>query len=250
MCYPQNSFPSGSLECSCAIDSDPVDVAVERCLERLARATEEAEARQTVRELLGAAAGRILSLCRSTLRRRYPRLTRGPLNVQPEELLGAVVERLIKALRTVRPAGVREFFALAMTHVRWELNGLARELDAERHEPLAEDVVAEVTEERDEHFSPLGRRILEAIDGLPRIDQEIFHLVRVGGMTHPDAAQVLGISERTVQRRLRRILPHLWGVLGGIEPPQGMELQRNRTLRPNFAGVQAAAGERSPRRAA
>jgi RNA polymerase sigma-70 factor (ECF subfamily) len=249
MCYTGNSFPASSLECSCVIQSDPVDVAVERCLERLARATEDAEARRSVRELLGATAERILSLCGSTLNRRYPRLAKGPLNVRPEELLGAVVERLIKALRTARPAGVREFFALAMMHVRWELNGLARELDAERHEPLTTDVVADETEELDD-FSPLGRRILEAIDGLPQIDREIFHLVRLGGMTQPDAAQVLGISERTVQRRLSRILPHLWGVLGGLEPPVGTELQRNRTLRPNFAGAQAAAGERSPRRAA
>jgi RNA polymerase sigma-70 factor (ECF subfamily) len=251
MCHSQNSFPSGSLGCSCVIDSDSVDEAVERYLERLAQATEDAEARRwTVRELLGAATKRILSLCNLTLSRHYPRLTKGPLNLQPEELLGAVVERLIKALQTVRPAGVREFFALAMKHVRWELNGLARGLDAERCEPFAEEVVADETEEVEEPFSPLGQRILDAIDGLPRVDREIFNLVRLGGMTQPDAAQELGISERTVQRRLRRIMPHLWGVLGGLEPPQGTELQRNRTLRPNFAGAQAAAGERSPRRAA
>jgi RNA polymerase sigma-70 factor (ECF subfamily) len=249
MCYTDNNIPSGSLESNCVIESNPVDAAVERCLERLARATEDTEARRSVRELLTAAAGRILSLCGSTLSRHYPRLTKGPLNVQPDELLGAVMERLIRALRSVRPAGVREFFALAMKHLRWELNGLARELDAERCEPLAEDIVAAETGEPQD-FSPLGRRVLDAIDGLPRTDREIFNLVRVGGMTQPDAAQELGISERTVQRRLRRILPHLWGVLGGHEPPQGMELQRDRTLRPNFAGAQAAAGERSPRRAA
>ena len=34
-----------------------------------------------------------------------------PLNLQPDELLGAVVERLLKAMREARPQTVREFFA-------------------------------------------------------------------------------------------------------------------------------------------
>jgi RNA polymerase sigma-70 factor (ECF subfamily) len=36
-----------------------------------------------------------------------------PLNLQPDELLDAVVEHLLKAMRTVRPQTVRQFFALA-----------------------------------------------------------------------------------------------------------------------------------------
>ena len=52
-----------------------------------------------------------------------------PVNLQPDELLNAVVERLLKALRAARPRTVREFFALANQHMRWELNDLARRLD-------------------------------------------------------------------------------------------------------------------------
>ena len=36
-------------------------------------------------------------LCATLLYRSYPRLTRPPANLQPDEMLGAVVERLIKA---------------------------------------------------------------------------------------------------------------------------------------------------------
>jgi hypothetical protein len=57
------------------------------------------------------------------------------LNLQPDELLGAVVERLLKAMRTVRPQTVRQFFALVNLHMRWELNDLARRLD---DQPAAE----------------------------------------------------------------------------------------------------------------
>jgi RNA polymerase sigma-70 factor (ECF subfamily) len=43
-------------------------------------------------------------------------------------MLGAVVERLLKALRQVRPASARQCFALACQHMRWELNDVARRL--------------------------------------------------------------------------------------------------------------------------
>ena len=36
-----------------------------------------------------------------------------PLNLQPDELLGGVVERLLEAMREVHPQTVRQFFALA-----------------------------------------------------------------------------------------------------------------------------------------
>jgi RNA polymerase sigma-70 factor (ECF subfamily) len=61
-------------------------------------------------------------------------LTQPPLNLQTEEVLGAVVVRLLKALREARPRTVREFFALAGQHMRWELNDLARRSD---NQPVA-----------------------------------------------------------------------------------------------------------------
>ena len=79
-----------------------------------------------VRALLDRAVRRLETLCASILYRGYPRLAHPPLGLQPDELLGAVVERLLKAMREVRPKTVREFFALASQHMRWELNDLAR----------------------------------------------------------------------------------------------------------------------------
>ena len=48
--------------------------------------------------------------------------------------------------------------------------------------------------------------MLEAIDKLPEDEREVFGLVRIQGMTHPEAAEVLGVSAKTVQRRLNRSL--------------------------------------------
>src|SRR4051812_7572804 len=100
--------------------------AVQRYLDALAG---EAPAEPIIRDLLDRSVRRLHHLCAALLHRAYPRLTRPPLNLQAEELLGAVVERLLKALREARPGTVRQFFALAGRHVRWELNDLARRLD-------------------------------------------------------------------------------------------------------------------------
>src|SRR5262245_29861805 len=108
------------------MDEEHTSAAVQRYLDALAG---DASAEPVVRALLDRAVRRLHLLCASLLHRTYPRLTRPPLNLQAEELLGAVVERLLKALREARPATVRQFFALAGQHMCWELNGLARRLD-------------------------------------------------------------------------------------------------------------------------
>src|SRR5262249_3912909 len=84
-----------------------------------------------VRSVLESSVTRLHWLCESMLQRHYPRLMNGPLNLTADELLSGVVERLLKAMRQVHPETVRQFFALANRHMRWELNDFARNLDAE-----------------------------------------------------------------------------------------------------------------------
>ena len=91
---------------------------VQRYLDELAG---DAPAEPVVRALLDRAVRRLHLLCNSLLHRSYSRLTRPPLNLQADELLGAVVERLLEALREARPTTGREFLALAGQHLRWEL---------------------------------------------------------------------------------------------------------------------------------
>src|SRR5437867_7617791 len=92
--------------------------AVQRYLDDLAGDT---PAEPVIRALLDRAVRRLELLCANLLHRSYPRLTRPPLNLQPDEVLGGVVERLLKALRAVHPQTVRQFFALANQHMRWAL---------------------------------------------------------------------------------------------------------------------------------
>src|SRR5215469_2159251 len=99
---------------------------VQRYLNALA---EDSPAEPVVRALLDGAVRRLHLLCATLLYRSYPRLTRPPLNLEAGELLGAIAERLLKALHEARPRTVRQLFALANQHMRWELNDLARRLD-------------------------------------------------------------------------------------------------------------------------
>ena len=105
------------------MDEEHTTAVVQRYLDALAGA---APADPVIRALLDRAVRRLHQLCATLLYRSYPRLTRPPLNLQAEEMLGAVVERLLKALGEARPRTVRQFFALAGQHMRWELNDLAR----------------------------------------------------------------------------------------------------------------------------
>src|SRR5262249_40847335 len=105
---------------------EPTTVIIQRYLDALPGDT---FTERTVRELLERAVGRLRLLCATFLYKRYPRLTRPPVNLEPDELLGGVVAGLLTALRTTRPPTVRQFFALANQHMRWQLNDLARRLD-------------------------------------------------------------------------------------------------------------------------
>jgi len=170
-----------------------------------------------VRELLDRAVVRLQRLCATLLHRDYPRLTRPPLNLHTDELLGAVVERLLKALREARPKTVREFFALAGQHMRWELNDLARRLDKQPAAAVLPEGELPSPASSGSGLSPDGRRMLETIDSLPEDEREAFDLVRIQGLTYAEAAEVLGVATKTVQRRLDRGLRLLTERLGDLD---------------------------------
>ena len=149
------------------------------------------------------------------------------MSLQTEEMLDAVVERLLKAMRKVRPPTVRQFFALANQHMRWELNDLARRLDEQPAlEELHEDQVP-APASSGSGLSPAGSRMLEAIDRLPEDEREVFSLVRIQGLTHPEAAALLDVSPKTVQRRLHHALVLLTVQLEDLCPPAALDEDRS-----------------------
>jgi RNA polymerase sigma factor (sigma-70 family) len=191
---------------------------VQRYLDELAGDTPSESA---VRALLDRAVSRLHQLCAALLHRSYPRLARPPLNLQADELLGAVVERLLKALREARPATVRQFFALANQHMRWELNEMARRLDEQPAAVELREGLVPAPASSDSVLTPGSRRMLAAIADLPEEEREAFDLVRIQGLTQAEAAQVLGVSAATVNRRLNRGLQMLLEALDDLRPSEG-----------------------------
>jgi RNA polymerase sigma factor (sigma-70 family) len=180
----------------------------------------DSPAEPIVRALLDRAVRRLHVLCATLLYKNYPRLTQPPLNLQADELLGAVVERLLKALREARPRTVRQLFALANQHMRWELNDLARRLDEQPAAVNLRDELVPSPSSSASGLTPDGLRMLRAIDELPEDQREVFDLVRIQGMTQVEAAELLGVSAVTVKRRLSRGLRHLAEQLADLRPEE------------------------------
>jgi RNA polymerase sigma factor (sigma-70 family) len=182
-----------------AMNEDRTTLAVQLYLDLLAG---EAPHEPIVRALLERTAHRLHGLCANLLRRGYPRLRRPPMNMETDELLGGVIEGLLKALPSIRPQNVRHFFSIASQHMRWQLNDLARRLDAQpRVMELRHDVEVP-RQESDSMIDRDGPRIWKAIDSLPAEIRETFDLVRLQALTHAEAAEIMDVTAKTIQRRL------------------------------------------------
>jgi RNA polymerase sigma-70 factor (ECF subfamily) len=210
---------SPAVSCS-GVAEERTTAVVERYLSELAGMPGDAPAEPVIRALLSSSVNRLHMLCATLLHRSYPRLARPPLNLQAEETLSNVVERMMKAMRVARPATVRQFFAMANQHIRWELNDLARRFDHEARAVELRDSAVGVDPQSASASrpSPITLRMLEAIESLPEGEREAFCLVRIQGMTQLDAAAVLDVSVKTIQRRLTRSLLLLGEKLRDLHP--------------------------------
>ena len=197
------------------MSAEPTTAAVQRYLDALAG---DQPAEPIVRALLDRSVRRLHLLCTNLLYRKYRRLMLPPLNLQPEEMLDAVVQRLLQAMRSVRPQTVRQFFALVNQHMRWELNDVARRLDEQPAAVELREDLAPAPTSSGSVLTPDGRRMLKAIEELPEEERDVFGLLHIQGLTQAEAAEVLGVSVRTVQRRLNRSLLSLAEQLDDLRP--------------------------------
>jgi RNA polymerase sigma-70 factor (ECF subfamily) len=199
------------------MEARPTTEAIQGYLDALAGLGGGPLAEPVVRSLLGRAAGRLHKLCASLLHRSYPRLTRAPLNLEAEEMLSAVVERLMKALRAARPQSVPQFFKIANQHMRWELNDLCRRLENRTQAAEMSSQMAALPESSASPLTPVARRIFDTIDQLPEAEREAFELIRIQGMTSAEAAALLDVTARTMERRVNRAVLLLTQRLGDLQ---------------------------------
>ncbi len=181
--------------------------------------------KSALNELILLAGNRLQTLTHRMLR-DYPGVRRWS---QTDDVLQSALIRLCRALEQVRPTSAREFYALATTQIRRELIDLARhysgpECGAAHHEsssgqPNQEDRAREKSNLTHEPAALADWGEFHGqIASLPNEQREVFGLIFYQGMTQDEAADVLGLGLRTVQRRWQAALLNLHRLRNG-EPP-------------------------------
>jgi RNA polymerase sigma-70 factor (ECF subfamily) len=196
---------------------------LQECLDRL-RAGDES-ARQ---ELLAGACARLTELTRTMLR-DYGRLKRWE---QTDDVLQSALVRLHRSLQEVTPPSPRDFYRLAALQIRRELIDLARhyfgpEGRGRRHQTNAAEGDSSQPSrppyERSADGDEPGALAAWAefhrqADALPEEEREVFDLVWYQGLKHTEAADLLGVSARTVKRRWQAACLRLHEALRGELP--------------------------------
>jgi RNA polymerase sigma-70 factor (ECF subfamily) len=132
---------------------------------------------------------------------------------ETDDVLQTALVRLQQALEDVRPASIKEFFALATVQIRRVLIDLSRHhfgpLGAGRREqPLAAPPGEESRpqyEGEDTTHEPgqlaSWREFHEQVEALPPEEREVFDLLWYQDLSQADAAALLEVSVPTVKRR-------------------------------------------------
>jgi RNA polymerase sigma factor (sigma-70 family) len=170
-------------------------------------------------DLLRHVGGRLDRLTHNMLQ-GYPGVKRWE---QTDDVLQAALIRLDRALREVRPASMSEFFGLAGLQIRRELLDLADhysgpEGPGNKQVSLPDDDCGNAFLEPVDR-SPTPSRLAEwcevhrRVERLPEEEREAFNLLYYQGVTQTDAAALLGVSVRTIQRRWHSALLQLHDLL-------------------------------------
>jgi RNA polymerase sigma-70 factor (ECF subfamily) len=153
----------------------------------------------------------------------FPRVRRW---VETDDVLQNALLRLLGALRGVQPQTPRAFFALANLQIRRELLDLARHYygpegiganhDSRPHTGSDSSGGYDPADVRQEPTS-LARwvELHELVDGLPPEERELVGLLFYQGLSQAEAAEVLNLSLRTLQRRWHDALCRLHRAWGG-----------------------------------
>jgi RNA polymerase sigma factor (sigma-70 family) len=156
--------------------------------------------------LIALAQERFVALARAMLR-RYPHVHRWE---ETDDLLQAALVRLHRSLGKVLPEDVAHFDNLAAVQIRRELIDLARSyrgpegIGANQQTDGTDPGIrlAQIAEKagRPESLEQ-WTAFHEAVNSLPEPERQVTDLLWYRGLTHTQAATVLGVATKTVQRR-------------------------------------------------
>jgi RNA polymerase sigma-70 factor (ECF subfamily) len=154
----------------------------------------------------------------------FPRLSRWE---QTSDVFQNAVIRLCKALKETVPQTAQHFLNLAALHIRRELIDLSRHHfgpqgpgahhDTDNGKDQAPVMVASETTLEP---SKLARwtEFHEQVEALPQEEREVFNLLWYQGVSQPDAATLLNVSIRTLERRWQSARLKLCAAMKGALP--------------------------------
>ena len=135
---------------------------------------------------------------------------------ETDDILQNATLRLCRALETVKPPSVRDFFRLAAALIR-PADELASTWAGSGDEMPAPDAeVADTTYDPGHLAEWTGFHA--QVEALPEEEREVFDLLFYQGLPQAEAAAVLGVSERTIKRRWQAARLALHEALGGRLP--------------------------------
>lgn len=193
---------------------------LEDCLQRLREGDRAARD-----ELLRHVQDRLRRLARKMLK-SFPAVRRW---AETDDVLQNALIRLLRALDEVSIGSLREFFALSTEQIRRELLDLARHYYGPcgmgaRHVTDAGNGsdAGPVYDRADLSHEPAALaawcEFHEQVQELPAQEREVISLLYYQGVTQAEAAAVLGVTVRTVQRRWQAALLKLHQVFQGCLP--------------------------------
>lgn len=123
--------------------------------------------------------------------------------VDSDDVLQNVLIRLLAAAEKTNPPTQADLLKLAARHIRWELADLHRtyfgpEGPGKKVFPLSGTDVEVPTPPRDAHSAIV---LAEAVERLEPESREVVDLLFYNELTHEQAAEVLGTTTKTIQRR-------------------------------------------------
>jgi RNA polymerase sigma-70 factor (ECF subfamily) len=179
--------------------------------------------REAREELFHRVCGRLERLTRKMLK-GFPGVRRW---AQTDDVLQNALIRLLRALEEVHPASVREFFLLTTEQIRRELIDLARHYFGPRGPGTKHASMAGGTEHPAYEKADLSREpsalaawceFHEQVQRLPTEEREVVGLLYYQELPQAEAAAILGVTVRTVQRRWHSALLMLHEILKGQWP--------------------------------
>lgn len=170
-------------------------------------------------ELFRRVTSRLERITRNMLK-RFARVQRW---TDAEDIVQSASLRLIRALKEVRPASKRQFYALAATQIRREILDLTRSLYGKEGLGANHDSIHRHGDDETMRWDPPGAdeqaevdrwvAFHEQVEKLPPHEREVVGLVFYHGLPQADIADLFQVTIRTIQRRWQSALLKLRDIL-------------------------------------